>query len=67
MAFGLLNSILLGSAMPLMVVVFGEMTDMFVYSEAWSNWVSWLYDTTNVTLYTNVTEEELLEDPSLLE
>ncbi len=67
MLFGTLNSILLGSAQPLMVIVFGEMSDLFIYSDAWSKWVNDLFATTNITEYTNHTAEEIISDPNIIE
>ena len=62
MMFGALNSALIGAAMPLMVVVFGSMTDMFIYDEQFVQFAQELFTELEPYLnQTNLTGESVME------
>ena len=62
MFFGMICSIIHGSAMPLMIIVFGEMSDLFVYESTLENWLDFYWD--NITmLYPNASKDAILENP----
>ena len=62
MMFGALNSALIGAAMPLMVVVFGSMTDMFIYDEQFVQFAQELFTELEPYLnQTNLTGESVIE------
>ena len=63
-AFGVVFSVLQGAAMPLMIIVFGDMSDLFIYDEMYSNWLDEYWD--NISQYTNATQEECLENPDIV-
>ena len=62
MLCGLLCSIIHGAAMPLMIIVFGQMSDLFVYESILENWLDANWD--NISMfYPNATMDDLLENP----
>ena len=72
-ALGLFFAIIQGAALPLMIIVFGEMSDLFIYDALFENWLNeWLdtYCPTNVSHLINSTCDEfrdyVLEEPTTI-
>lgn len=66
MVFGTLCSILLGSGTPLMMVVFGHMTDLFIDLNVWPKWAHGMYDQYNISQYTNITADQFIDNPDVI-
>ena len=63
LAIGIIASCLHGACMPLMIIVFGSMTDTFVSDGKFKQF--WDEVGGNITAEYNVTQEEFLADPNL--
>ena len=61
MFFGTLGALLLGASMPAMIVIFGEMSDSFVDDAIYKSVLDAVYP--NISIYYNVSYNELLTDP----
>ena len=66
MIVGTLCAMLHGSAFPVMIIVFGEMIDLFVSNGAYSNSVMEL-SVDGILAQLNLTLEAVLANPTLLE
>ena len=60
-----LTSLIHGAAQPLMIVIFGNMSDMFIDDAIFSNILDQIMP--NITaVYPNVTKDMIVDDPSIL-
>lgn len=49
--------------MPLMIIVFGNMSDLFVYQEVYETWLDIYWD--NITMYyPNASKADLIDNPN---
>jgi len=65
-AVGMICSLIHGAAMPLMIIVFGDMSDLFVYQSQYENWVNYYWDFYNISEnYPNASKDALLDDPTM--
>ena len=62
MFVGFLSACLNGAALPMMIIVFGEMTDLFIYDSTFENWLDFYWD--NITaIFPNASKDAILGDP----
>ena len=65
MLAGLVAACLNGAALPLMIVVFGEMTDLFISDGAFENWLDFYWD--NITaVFPNATKDIIMDNPDVI-
>lgn len=66
MIMGTLCAMIHGTAFPLMIIVFGEMIDLFVNSGLFAYYVDQMV-TLGILATISLTKEEVIEDPDLLQ
>ena len=65
MVLGLLTAMVLGASMPVILIIFGDMTDNFVTEAAIENLLDEYWD--KISLVCNGTRDDVLEDPTCIE
>lgn len=65
MLIGTVSALIHGAALPLMIIVFGGMSDSFITDAIYRDWLDEYYP--NISMHYNVSYDDLLDDPSLLE